>query len=142
MRPRTRPREPRPPDPHFTRIAAARAARLSFTLARSLPSSIRARVLLAGSLAANASRSIHDPTTSINRAASAHAARSAVWERRQMLAAARFSRSLAGVLDREADDLTALRRSTPIARLNAGALSASRLSTWPAPWPHTDSHAH
>ena len=118
-----------PPDSHYTRIAAAKPAHLSPALARSLPASIRTRVLLAARLAASAVALSTNATTSINRAASAHAAHRSVWERRQMLATARFSRSLAGVLDREADDLTALRRSTLIARLNAGALTARRLST-------------
>jgi len=75
----------------------------------------------AGALATNA-------TISINRAASAHAAHRPDWERRQMLADARFSRRLALVLGKEAAAMSSLTHSSLMGRLGSGVLRASEVS--------------
>ena len=118
-----------PPDPSFRKLSAVRAYPVPLGDAvRQLAAATRRRLLLVARLAGTAAALATNATISINRAASAHAAHRHVWERRQMLADARFSAQLAVVLSREATAVRSLPRLLLTARLGSRLLSAADVS--------------
>jgi hypothetical protein len=117
-----------PPDRHFTKIASTRVPVLALPPgARSLPAPGRALLVHVLALEARSGALGSAAAVSVNRAASAHAAHSRKWERRQMLADADFSAKLAATLTHLAGRLQSPQLSSLLGTLASRPVTAASI---------------